>query len=35
MINSSLESPNRDESNGGNTIFLGAIDRELYKKMLK
>jgi len=29
MINSSLESPNRDESNGGKIIFLGAIDHDL------
>uniref|UniRef100_U9SLG0 Uncharacterized protein n=1 Tax=Rhizophagus irregularis (strain DAOM 181602 / DAOM 197198 / MUCL 43194) TaxID=747089 RepID=U9SLG0_RHIID len=29
MINSSLESPHRDESNGSKIIFLGAIDRDL------
>ena len=29
MINSSLESPSQDESNGGKIIFLGAIDRNL------
>ena len=29
MINSSLESPSRDESNGSKIIFLGSIDRDL------